>query len=192
MSKTKYIILGIGIGAIVPSLILVWLHQKPTMIDKQTTEQIDTVYLESEPEIQIERVVEKVSIPSNDTIMLLTNINQNVDSGDYVVLRDKLLTSRSVSISQKNKSEQANPSDVLVDRISSDNFFSEKIIVEFWESPIDYQGYRLNKTKLILFGINPNDYFELSNTQEGFLLMNSAGQIAILYPTEKYRTFIFQ
>jgi len=80
----------------------------------------------------------------------------------------------------------------LVDRISSDNFFSEKIIVEFWESPIDYQGYRLNKTKLILFGINPNDYFELSNTQEGFLLMNSGGQIAILYPTEKYRTFIFQ
>jgi hypothetical protein len=192
MSKTKYIILGIGIGAILPSLLMIWLYQKPVSAEKQTTEQIDTVYLEREPEIQIERVVEKVSVPANDTIMLLTNINQNVDSGDYVVLRDKLLTSRSVSITQKNKSEQANPSDVLVDRISSDNFFSEKIIVEFWESPIDYQGYRLNKMKLILFGINPNDYFELSNTQEGFLLMNSGGQSAILYPTEKYRTFIFQ
>lgn len=192
MNKTKYIILGIGIGAIAPSLIIVWLNQKPERVDGQTTEQIDTVYIESEPEVQIERVVEKVSVPANDTIMLLTNINQNVDSGDYVVLRDKLLISRSITIVQKNKPEQSNPSDVLADRISSDNFFSDKIIVEFWESPIDYQGYRLNKSKLILFGINPNDYFELSNAQEGYLLMNSGGQIAILYPTEKYRTFNFQ
>ena len=152
----------------------------------------DTVVVAAQPEVQIERVVEKVNVPSNDTVMLLTNINQNVDSGDYVVLRDELLSSRKVNILQKSKTSSGSPSDALIDRVSSDDFFAESILVEFWESPIDYQGYRLNKTKLILFGINPNESFELTNQHEGFLLLNSGGQTVILYPTEKYRTFNFQ
>jgi hypothetical protein len=192
MIKFKYIFFGVLIGALIPSLIFLIVHNKSKAFDSQVEVQIDTVFVSSEPEIQIERVVEKVNINSNDTVMLLTNINQSVDSGEYVVLRDKLLLSKNVNIIVKNRDERGNPSDILIERISSDNFFADRITVEFWESPIEYQGYRLNKTKLILFGINPNDSFELINTHEGHLLMNSGGQSAILYPTEKYRNFNFQ
>lgn len=194
MSKYKYIMLGIGIGAIMPTaiILLVMNGKKTADFDENKNVSVDTVYLTQEPEIQIERIVEKVSVPSNDTVMLLTNINQNVDSGDYVVLRDKLLTSKNINIFQKAKQDQSQASDILIDRINTDQFFGDRISVEFWESPIDYQGYRLNKTKLILFGINPNDFFELTNSNDGYLLMNSGGQTAVLYPTEKYRTFNFR
>jgi hypothetical protein len=194
MSKYKHIAIGIGIGALLASfiLLLIFNTQEAGSSEFDNDKSVDTVYLSPEPEIQIERVVEKINVPTNDTVMLLTNINQNIDSGDYVVLRDKLLSSRMVNILQKAKQDQTQASDVLIERINSDHFFGDKINVEFWESPIDYQGYRLNKTKLILFGINPNDFFELNNSHEGYLLMNSGGQTAILYPTEKYRTFNFR
>ena len=189
------------IGVVVSSIMMLVLKKSGATNENQEVKNpiSDTVVVAAQPEVQIERVVEKVNVPSNDTVMLLTNtvmlltnINQNVDSGDYVVLRDELLSSRKVNILQKSKTSSGSPSDALIDRVSSDDFFAESILVEFWESPIDYQGYRLNKTKLILFGINPNESFELTNQHEGFLLLNSGGQTVILYPTEKYRTFNFQ
>jgi hypothetical protein len=192
MVHIKYIFIGILIGSMISTLIFVGLIYENQPHENKISSLPDTIYIAQEPEIQVERVVEKVNIKSNDTIMLLTNINQNIDSGDYVVLRDKLLLTRSINILSKNKDERQNPSDVLIERINTDNFFSDRITVEFWESPIEYQGYRLNKTKLILFGINPNDFFELVNTNEGHLMMKSGGQTAILYPTEKYRNFNFQ
>jgi hypothetical protein len=194
VSKFKYISIGVLIGVVVSGIMLLVLKKTGAIDENQEVQNpiSDTVVVAAEPEVQIERVVEKVNVPSNDTVMLLTNINQNVDSGDYVVLRDELLSSRKVNILQKSKTSSGSPSDALIDRVSSDDFFAESILVEFWESPIDYQGYRLNKTKLILFGINPNESFELTNQHEGFLLLNSGGQTVILYPTEKYRTFNFQ
>jgi hypothetical protein len=151
----------------------------------------DTVYIEQKPEVKIERVIEQTS-NSNDTVMLLTNINQSVDSGDYVVLRDKLLLSQRIRIIKNSQSQTQSASDKLVDKMNSDDFFSEQIVVEFWESPIDYQGYRLNKTKLVLFGINPNENFLLTQTELDALLMQTGDFSVVLRPTEKYRSYFFQ
>lgn len=157
-----------------------------------TTHSSDTVYIAQKPEVKIQRVVEQVDVINTDTIMLLTNINQSVDSGDYVVLRDKLLHAQRVRIIKNSGSSTSSASDKLVERMSSDEFFSDHINVEFWESPIDYQGYRLNKTKLILFGINPNESFMLTQNTQGFLLMQTGEYSTTLQATEKYRSFTFQ
>lgn len=194
MNRFTYILLGAVIGATLSALVFYSIEyvNRPEKVSDFPSNSVDTIIITAEPEIQIERVIEKVHVPSNDTVMLLTNINQNVDSGDYVVLRDQLLSTNKVNIIHKSQTSGDQASDVLNDRINTDNLFAENIMVEFWESPIDYQGYRLNKTKLILFGINPNESFELINQNEGFLIMKSGGQTLLLYPTEKYRTFNFQ
>jgi hypothetical protein len=194
VTKYKHILLGVVIGAVVSTSVILLINRELRSNYELSNEPtaVDTILINAEPEVQIERVVERVNVPSNDTVMLLTNINQEVDSGDYVVLRDKLLISRKVNIVHKNKNNSGAASDVLIDKISSDELFGESIVVEFWESPIDYQGYRLNKSKLILFGINPNESFELVNNYEGHLVMTSGGQTALLYATEKYRSFTFK
>lgn len=194
MNRFTYILFGAVVGATLSALVFYSIDyvNQSEKVTESPLNSVDTVIITSEPEIQIERVVEKVNVPSNDTVMLLTNINQNVDSGDYVVLRDQLLSTKKVNIIHKTQASGDQASDVLHDRINTDNLFAENIMVEFWESPIDYQGYRLNKTKLILFGINPNESFELINQNEGFLIMKSGGQTLLLHPTEKYRTFNFQ
>lgn len=194
VNKTILFVIGLfgGVGLTLLALfaldVVDFTNQEDLIVQEQQT---DTVYLEQKPKVVVERVVEKVDVLNTDTVMLLTNINQSVDSGDYVVLRDKLLHSQRVKI-VKNLSNKAQASDQLIDRMSSDDFFSDNITVEFWESPIDYQGYRLNKTKLILFGINPNESFMLTQNAQGELLMQTGAYSTLLQATEKYRSFTFQ
>ena len=153
---------------------------------------VDTVYIKQKPEVQIERVVEQVDVMNYDTVMLLTNINQHIDSGEYVVLRDRLLHSQHVKIIKMPSNTNESASEQLLERITSDDFFSDRIQVEFWESPIEYQGYRLNKTKLILFGVNPHESFMLREKETGVLTMQTGDFTTLLFPTEKYRSFNFQ
>lgn len=153
----------------------------------------DTVFVkEDEPKIKVKTVVEQVDVVNVDTVMVLTNINQNVDSNEYVVLRDKLLHTQRVKILNQQQKNAPSASDKLIEKMSSDQFYADQITVEFWESPIDYQGYRLNKTKLILFGINPNESFMLSINPSGYLVMQTGDYTTTLEPTERYRSFTFQ
>lgn len=193
MNKTILFVIGLfgGVGLTLLALFALDVVDFNTKEELSPQPQTDTVYLKQKPEVVVERVVEKVDVLSSDTVMLLTNINQSVDSGDYVVLRDKLLHSQRVKI-VKNLSNKSQASDQLIERMSTDDFFSDNIAVEFWESPIDYQGYRLNKTKLILFGINPNESFMLTQNAQGELLMQTGAYSTLLQATEKYRSFTFQ
>ncbi len=196
MNRTVTFFVGIASGALLVLLVLfaVGVFDSPAVdlepeIEKNIAK--DTVYIEQKPEVKIQKVVEQVDVPSQDTVMVLTNLNQNVDSSEYIVLRDKLLHTVRVKILNNNKSSST-ASDKLIDKMSTDQGFSDHITVEFWESPIDYQGYRLNKTKLILFGINPNESFMLSLNANGTLFMQTGDYATTLEMTDRYRTFTFQ
>jgi len=152
----------------------------------------DTIFIEKEQEPQKTKRVENLNVVSNDTVLLMVSVNQNVDSGEYIVLRDKMLASRVLKIISKTKVSSSQASEVIIDRMSDDGLFNDQILVEFWESPIDYQGYRLNKTKLVLFGINPNENLEIINNHEGYLTIINSTQTFKVSPTEKYRIFTFE
>lgn len=166
-------------------------QSKLALNDNVEKVRVDTVYISAEQEVRIEKVVEKVEIAERDTVMLLTQMNQS-DNEEYLVLRDRLLQTQKIKIQKDFAPATNNATDKLIDKMSSDDFFSDVLIVEFWESPIDYQGYRMNKTKLILFGVNPNESFILRENEPGKITMTSGEFSAILQATEKYRSFNFQ
>lgn len=195
VNKILIFIVGIIGGVLISAMIFRYVgsfaSNKPDEV-KQPEASVDTVYIKQKPEVQIERVVEHVDVMNYDTVMLLTNINQNIDSGEYVVLRDRLLHSQHVKIIKTLGNTTESASEQLLERITSDDFYSDRIQVEFWESPIEYQGYRLNKTKLILFGVNPHESFMLHEKEKGILTLQTGYFTTLLFPTEKYRSFNFQ
>lgn len=151
----------------------------------------DTIFIEQEPEVQIKKVVEKVDVVSNDTVMLLSSINPSRDTGEYVVLRDQLLKSMTVKITKGAQNNGNSASDQLTQKIDTDQPYGATILVEFWQSPIDYQGYRLNKTKLVLFGINPDEGILLTSIGSE-LTMQAGNFTTVLSPSDKYRSFAFK
>ena len=44
---------------------------------------------------------------------------------------------------------------------------NETLVVEFWESPINYSGYKLSKYQLIVYGLSPQ--FEYKVYKKGSL-----------------------
>jgi hypothetical protein len=196
MNKRIVFILGVLLGIAFSAITYFFGHYK----DEKKTEK---TYVEPTGNIPLEDIqyVEKPkekrstqieTVVIQDTVFLSPKAMQERDSGEYVVLRDKLLHTQRITILKNSGSNTSSASDKLSERMSSDDFFVNQLSVEFWESPINYQGYRLNKSKLILFGINPNESFMLSLNEPGVLLMQAGEFTTLLQPTEKYRSFNFQ
>ena len=196
MSKTAFLFIGLFFGIIASAIVFYLLKPEAIGIDnKAQTEVIDTVYVKADTVIQKEIVIETVEIASPDTVIVHTQFELNKaladmsDTNDYVVLRDKMLDSKTVPILNIDNNKKMDAADVLVQKMSNDEAFSESIHVEFWESPIGYEGYRLNKTKLVLFGVNPKDELSLTFVKQGYLLLHLGALKTKIYPTENFLTF---
>jgi hypothetical protein len=196
VSKSAFLFIGLLIGVIVSSLVYFALKtdtRKPT--NAEQVKQMDTVFVKADTVIQEQKVFEAIEIVSPDTVMVYTQFKLNEpvaalpDTNEYVVLRDKILASKTVPILNSNLHQSKDASDVLAQKMSNDQWFGETINVEFWESPIGYEGYRLNKTKLILFGVNPLDELSLTYIKQGYLLLHLGAFKTKLYPTENFLTF---
>lgn len=56
---------------------------------------------------------------------------------------------------------------------------SKPLRVEFWQSPVNYKGYKLEGNHLVLFGIDPNDTLRFENHPDG-IWMYHKGNIFLL------------
>jgi hypothetical protein len=134
---------------------------------------------------------------------LIEKIDNNPDSGEEIasfvedssdqelIVRERMIGSRMVTI---QSSSQPTKDTTATGQLSSkfdDSGFSKTILVEFWESPIDFMGYKLSKTKLILYGFIPQGLFSLTMQEGDTLLMEVDGKAVLLKKTEKYKTLSF-
>lgn len=74
---------------------------------------------------------------------------------NIIVKKDRLLFSKSIKLTVKDEIIQENK-DSLVSELSGMNKDENKndYSVEFWESPINYKGYKMANKKILLFGID--------------------------------------
>ena len=81
------------------------------------------------------------------------------DVSDVMIRKDKMLSTCKIPFLagylDKRKKEQYLDSLLIDDRTQSKS--QGQLIVEFWNSPLNYRGYKMSKSKLILFGLEPTD-----------------------------------
>lgn len=83
-------------------------------------------------------------------------IDSSISSQDIVIRKDRLIFSTSLKLKIKDAAEDnATAKDSMMGEMSGVHMEDEKkeYIVEFWESPINYKGYKMGNKKIILFGI---------------------------------------
>lgn len=92
----------------------------------------------------------------------VVSINENSEkpvgkSGLYETIRaEKFLEKKNILI--KGEKSKVSSTDSLAANLAEvKSSSSSSIMVEFWESPVNYKGYRLAKNKMILFGIIPEN-----------------------------------
>jgi hypothetical protein len=108
-----------------------------------------------------------------------------------VVLRDEMIGSRKVKVlwDEERPQKRNEGTDSLITGLTAvkppEGIFQEYTL-EFWRNPLNYKGYRISRNKLILFGMSPEQPYQLRYT---------AGQLVLVagkqnYPLRESATFI--
>lgn len=66
---------------------------------------------------------------------------------------------------------------------------NQSLHVEFWESPVNYRGYKLSGKQLIIFGLSPGEDFRFEHHQDG-IWMHYNGKIYLLRESTGYMPFV--
>ena len=126
---------------------------------------VDTVYKSKVVKVEVEKPVKSI-----DTVFIVTENTEKEDSVEIsdnteTVEEDELLESDTLQIKQdeKLKSEllsltilKDEKKDTLREKLLGvESVKQTQINVEYWESPLNYIGYKLSKSKLIVYGIVP-------------------------------------
>jgi hypothetical protein len=90
-------------------------------------------------------------ITKNDTLK-----NNNTVEEDIKINSDKKIDTKQLKIIQLSQ-QSTSKSDSLINKmINAKPIDIKEITIEFWDSPLNYSGYKMSKTKLIVYGLNPH------------------------------------
>lgn len=126
-----------------------------------------------------------------DTLKIGSLVVDTVDNGD-VIERERLLKISTISIAKlTSTSTDTSYQAALAEKMGKENPYQTKLSLELWESPLDYVGYKLNKSKLILYGFTEADDISLTYQGNGELKMEVNGNFLTLRKTESFKPLKF-
>jgi len=126
---------------------------------------------------------------SDDGMLTLQNKDSNI-----VVMTNQLVSVKSVAISTldslSNSGRVNRKSDSVIAAMSnvSEEQDPHYYRIEFWQSPLNFKGYKMSKGKIILYGINSNTDTRLVKWDDGYYLMTNQVVYKVEY-TDDYKPF---
>jgi len=111
-----------------------------------------------------------VVIMTNQLVSVKTLPVRDVDS---TVIDKNTQRSDSMIASMSDVSEQKDPSNYRI---------------EFWESPLNFKGYKMSRGKIVLYGVNSTTPLRLVKCDEGYYLLSPQWVYRVSY-TDDYRPF---
>ncbi|MEI7596201.1 MAG: hypothetical protein WCK02_10675 [Bacteroidota bacterium] len=171
-----FLILGILIGFIVGGVIVSRQYDRMLFSffkrnDDVSTLNKDTIinqhknnFAKAQTKAQINSSVANASerkyIIYSDTLAIDSSSLNSVDNQEIIVKKDVLLKALKLYIYNALSADKRKKDNYL-DSLLIDDHYSNKsqdiMVVEFWQSPVNYKGYKMSRTKLVLFGLEPLD-----------------------------------
>lgn len=96
----------------------------------------------------------------------------NLDSASQIedihIRRERLIAYKSVALIQL--STQTDKDSTIKVALGIDNLKQTSVSVEFWESPLNYSGYKFSGKKLILYGLSPQLAYKVYKRNDDYFL----------------------
>ena len=149
-------------------------------IERFVTSKVDSIRLDTLPlnELEIDTLKEK----------LIQNGLDSIPEENLSILSDVRLKVIKLPINHLTSNRISSDS-LLKSLIDVKDINKEYMNVEFWESPINFSGYKLSKSKLIIYGLSPQlDYQLFKKSKVYYLKFHSISYE--LYETEDFKKFI--
>lgn len=122
---------------------------------------------------------------NSDSSQSSTSINNE----EIVVRRDELIKSIVIEAIKIGKSNSNPKTDSLINvfqggQASNDDSYR----LEFWQSPVNFRGFKLIRNGIITFGLDPEDVTKLYEFNGTLILRNGASYFK-LYPTDRFMPY---
>ena len=177
----------------------------------QTIKDIDSIQLSShdtgkikDEDLQIPKG--KIQQVNSNGDIIIKEIIDTATNGDIVVKKDELLFTMFCKVNtkpfakdtlsdEKNKeanTSSANQTSELLNPQAKLPKEEQKIMVyqvELWRSPVNYKGYKMQKNKIIIYGIEDTEMINLVSFDETIYL-HSGQNYYMLIPSIDFRPFI--
>jgi hypothetical protein len=151
---------------------------------------INTDSIQGTPEQAMD--VKKPYTIEKDSLLLAFNKDSaflKTEEEIIVVKKDELLLVKMVNfINLDSKNEDFNAKkDSAISALAGikEPFNTNNLMVEFWKSPINYRGYKMNRNKLVLFGMQSSDIIKVFKLNENLYFKNGEK----VYRVEKITDF---
>lgn len=126
---------------------------------------------ENNTEIDSTKNIVTENISENDSLSITIDSsnydnNSEISNENIQVKKDRLIAAKTFEITAIGNLDLKTPTDSILEKTSGvqiDKNTSKKVMVnvELWESPINYKGYKMNKSKTVLFGFPDMDFLKL-------------------------------
>jgi len=157
----KYLIsIGLlGVGLVIGYFIGSGFSAKE-VTENTTTEYITEFVHDTVVETQLVNVPEEVEIDTTSTLDTLDLIDTTfiaevvdtlINEDDISINREVLKKSAWIKVEVLEENEMQDS--LLSEMMNLTQQLPDQILIEFWESPLGYSGYKLNRNKLILYGM---------------------------------------
>jgi len=128
------------------------------------------------------------SIAGKDSLVANTD-----ETDDIVVKKDELVADKIVDIINLNPVASRNlAKDSLMQKVSGviddKNTAKQLLNIEFWQSPLNYKGYKMSKYKLVLYGIASEDEMKVYKVDDNYYLKVLTSVYKLDY-TSDFRSF---
>lgn len=131
------------------------------------------------------------TIPFDSTTLASTSTAVDTFDNEIVVREDELVWNSSKTIIYLGEAvETPSRIDSLIEQTSGVRMEDrvEEISLEFWQSPINYKGYKLGKKKLLLYGIDKPDSTWIYNVNEQLYLKTTKTIYQLDY-TDNFKSY---
>lgn len=185
--------MGIGVGYMIGSqsmdISLDESEPETTLITETVT---DTIIQTRFKEVPVETVQsDSLNLNSdslvmvNDSIALL--IPEDSVAEDISIKTEKLISKKWMNVHVL--AEYTDKDSAIKSALGINETFPSKLLVEFWESPLSFSGYKLSKTKLVLYGMEPGLQYKLYRNKEAYFLSTQSFYYS-LRETEEFLPYL--
>lgn len=205
--KTISFISGILIGVIVCLglffLVMIGFNPISFFNDSETSQTLDTVVdlRNKSGELVVKHPKQQSQIISVDNSELIldslpteiqldstSETNNPIDENnleEIVVKRDVLIETRTLRLIALNRNSGKGKVDSLISIFQGSNSQTLEYRLEFWQSPVNYRGFKFIRNAIVTFGLDPNESSKLFQQDDKFYLKQ--GSIVYrLSTTEKF------
>lgn len=131
---------------------------------------------------------QKEKKPVNNSFVSMNNVSDSgyAESETYKVLKEELQSVKNIYVKVLSPKEKTSAKDSVIASLAGVTMPDDKefFMIEFWKTPLNSKGYKMTRSRLLIYGFNEGDDLLLVKDTDKYYLRNNKIVYSLSYSAE--------